>query len=111
MKRLDGKTAIITGGGGGIGGATCRRFAQEGARVAVFDMNMDAARRVVESILELGGKAEAYKCDITSRADVDGAIAAVEQHCGPVDILVNNAGWDIFKPFTKTEPANWEKLI
>jgi 2-hydroxycyclohexanecarboxyl-CoA dehydrogenase len=111
MQRFDGKTVIVTGGGGGIGGATCRRFAQEGARVAVFDMDLDAAQRVAAGILEAGGVATAFKCDITNRAEVDAAVAATEAGFGPIDVLVNNAGWDVFKPFTKTEPAQWDKLI
>jgi len=111
MSRFDGKTVIVTGGGGGIGGATCRRFARQGARVAVFDMNLEAAQRVATDITASGGEAMAFKCDITNRGEVDEAVAATESRLGPVDVLVNNAGWDVFKPFTKTEPAQWEKLI
>ncbi|MFL6716099.1 MAG: SDR family NAD(P)-dependent oxidoreductase, partial [Burkholderiaceae bacterium] len=111
MSRFDGKTVIVTGGGGGIGGATCRRFAKQGARVAVFDMNLEAAQRVAADINANGGQAMAFKCDITNRGEVDEAVAATESRLGPVDVLVNNAGWDVFKPFTKTEPAQWEKLI
>jgi 2-hydroxycyclohexanecarboxyl-CoA dehydrogenase len=111
MKNLSGKTAIVTGGGGGIGGATSRRFAAEGAKVAVFDMNLTAATQVAHDIRAAGGHAEAFACDITDRQQVDAAIAATEEKLGPIDILVNNAGWDIFKPFTKTVPAEWDKLI
>jgi 2-hydroxycyclohexanecarboxyl-CoA dehydrogenase len=111
MKDLKGKTAIVTGGGGGIGGATSRRFAQEGAQVAVFDMNLEAAQKVADGIVADGGKAQAFACNITDRAQVDAAVAAAEAQLGPIDILVNNAGWDIFKPFTKTVPAEWDKLI
>ncbi len=111
MSKLIGKTVIVTGGGGGIGGATCVRFAAEGAKVAVFDMNLDAARKVVDRIATAGGQAAAFKCDITNRAEVEAAVAGAEAQLGPIDVLVNNAGWDIFKPFTKTEPAEWDKLI
>jgi 2-hydroxycyclohexanecarboxyl-CoA dehydrogenase len=111
MRRLEGKTVIVTGGGGGIGGATCRRFAAEGAKVAVFDMNLEAARKVVADITAAGGNAEAFACNITDRAAVDAAVAATEAQLGPIDVLVNNAGWDVFKPFLKTVPAEWEKLI
>ena len=109
--KLNGKTVIVTGGGGGIGGATCRRFAQEGAKVAVFDVNLEAASKVAAEIVAAGGKAAAFKCDITNRAEVDAAVAAATNLLGPIDVLVNNAGWDVFKPFTKTVPAEWEKLI
>jgi 2-hydroxycyclohexanecarboxyl-CoA dehydrogenase len=111
MQRFEGKTVIVTGGGGGIGGATCRRFGKEGARVAVLDLNLDAAEKVAAAIRAEGGQAAAIRCDITDRASVDAAVAATEAQLGPVDVLVNNAGWDVFKPFTKTEPAQWDKLI
>ncbi len=111
MQRFQDKTVIVTGGGGGIGGATSRRFAQDGARVAVFDMNLEAAEAVAAQIRADGGQAQAFRCDITYRPGVDAAVAAVVERFGPVDVLVNNAGWDVFKPFTKTEPAQWDKLI
>lgn len=110
-QRFDNQTIIVTGGGGGIGGATCRRFGTEGARVAVFDLNVDAAEKVAAAIRSEGGVAEAFLCDITDRASVNGAVEAAESKLGPIDVLVNNAGWDVFKPFTKTEPAQWDKLI
>ncbi|MBS1176715.1 MAG: badH [Proteobacteria bacterium] len=111
MKRFHNQTVVITGGGGGIGGATCRRFGNEGARVAVFDLNLEAAEKVASAIRAEGGTAEAFKCDITDRASVNAAVAAAEANLGPIDVLINNAGWDVFKPFTKTEPAQWDKLI
>jgi 2-hydroxycyclohexanecarboxyl-CoA dehydrogenase len=111
MQRFEDKTVVITGGGGGIGGATCRRFGREGARVAVFDLNLDAAEKVAVAIRADGGLAQAFHCDITDRASVEAAVSATESTLGPIDVLVNNAGWDVFKPFTKTEPAQWDKLI
>ena len=111
MSNLSAKTVIVTGGGGGIGGATSRRFAAAGAKVAVFDMNLEAAQKVADAILAAGGTAAAFKCDITNRAEVDGAVAATEAQFGPIDVLVTNAGWDVFKPFVKTVPAEWERLI
>ena len=111
MKKFDDKTVIVTGGGGGIGGATCRRFAAEGARVAVYDLNLAAAQAVAQAITATGGSATAFHCDITDRASVDAAVAATLEQLGPIDVLVNNAGWDVFKPFTKTSAAEWDKLI
>ncbi len=111
MQRFLDQTVIVTGGGGGIGGATCRRFAQEGARVAVADLALEAAQKVAAAIDAEGGMALALRCDITDRASVDAAIAATEAQLGPVDVLVNNAGWDVFRPFTKTAPVDWNRLI
>lgn len=111
MNRFEGRTVVVTGGGGGIGGASCRRFAAEGAQVAVFDRNTEAADQVAAQIREAGGQARAFRCDITDRASVDAAVAATVDAFGPIDVLVNNAGWDVFRPFTKTEPAQWDQLI
>ncbi len=111
MKKFKDRTVIVTGGGGGIGGATCRRFAAEGAKVAVFDMNLEAAQKVAAEIKATGGTAAAFKCDITDRAAVDQAVAQAQADLGPINVLVNNAGWDVFRPFTKTTPDQWDKLI
>lgn len=111
MQRYENQTVIVTGGGGGIGSATCRRLAAEGAKVAVFDMNLDAAEKVVQEIRAAGGQAQAFRCDITDRAAVDQAVADTIAALGPIDTLVNNAGWDVFKPFLKTEAGEWDRLI
>jgi 2-hydroxycyclohexanecarboxyl-CoA dehydrogenase len=89
MRGLKGKTAIVTGGAAGIGAAVAERFKAEGTRVIVFDLKGDPA------------------VDITDYSAVKKAVDAA----GPVDILVNNAGWDMFKPFLKTDPAFWQKII
>ena len=77
MSDFKNQTVIVTGGGGGIGGATCRRFAQAGAKVAVFDRDLAAAQKVAEGITAQGGSAAAFACDITDRAQVDAAVKAV----------------------------------
>ena len=111
MSDFKNQTVIVTGGGGGIGGATCRRFAQAGAKVAVFDRDLAAAQKVAEGITAQGGSAAAFACDITDRAQVDAAVKAATEQLGPIDVLVNNAGWDVFKPFTQTTADEWERLI
>ena len=89
MRGLKGKTAIVTGGAAGIGAAIVARFKEEGAKVVVFDLHSQPA------------------VDITDYDAVKKAVA----EAGPADILVNNAGWDTFKPFLKTDPAFWQKII
>lgn len=111
MRGLTGKSVIVTGGGGGIGTATCKRFAEEGAKVAVCDIDANAAGRTAAQIVEAGSKAEAIACDISDYAACQRTVAAAEQAIGPVDILVNNAGWDVFRPFIETSPSEWEKVI
>ncbi|MPW45822.1 2-hydroxycyclohexanecarboxyl-CoA dehydrogenase [Acinetobacter guerrae] len=111
MKGLQDKVIIVTGGAGGIGSATCKRLAQEGAKVAVLDMNLDAAQALAADIQANHGKALAVQCDITNREVVDQAIQKTQQELGAIDGLVNNAGWDVFKPFIKTNAAEWERLI
>jgi len=85
--RLNGKVALVTGGGQGIGEAVARRLAAAGAKVAIFDLQSATATKVAEAI---GGIALAG--DVTSEADIQQALASVRQKYGPVDILVNNAG-------------------
>ncbi len=111
MRGLKNKIVIVTGGGGGIGGATCRSFAEQGSIVAVFDINLEAAQRVADAITATGGNATAYACDITDHAASAAAVAQVVADHGRVDILVNNAGWDVFRLFKDSTPAEWQKLI
>ena len=111
MKRFDSKTVIVTGGGGGIGGATCRRFAVKARRSPCSISISKRQKKWLRHPGKDGGTAEAFRCDITERKSVDAAVAAAESRFAPIDILVNNAGWDIFCPFAKTEPAQWDKLI
>lgn len=111
MQGLTGKTVIVTGGGGGIGRATCQRFAQEGALVAVLDRDEQAAQVSVDSIIEAGGNARAYAADITNYHAIEATVKRIEAELGTPTILINNAGFDRFMPFLKTDPAMWESLI
>ncbi|MEP9370346.1 SDR family NAD(P)-dependent oxidoreductase [Xanthobacter sp. VNH20] len=111
MRGLKGKIVVVTGGGGGIGSATCRRFAEEGARVVVADISAAAAEKVAEEINAAGGEATIAVVDLTDAAATAAKVAEVESAFGPVDILVNNAGWDLFVPFLKSEPDFWSKII
>lgn len=111
MKGLDTKVVIITGGGGGIGRAICRRFAEEGSKVAVLDRDPAAAQATVDEITASGGTAAAYTADITDYAAVSSTVTAITRDFGLPTVLVNNAAFDRFMPFLKTEPALWEQLI
>ena len=105
------QVVVITGGGGGIGSATARHFAKLGAKVAVLDRELAAAERTAGEIQASGGTARAFACDITERAQIDSAVAVIEAELGPIGVLVNNAGWDFFRPFLKTTPEDWQRLI
>lgn len=87
--RLDGKSAIVTGGASGFGAGIARRFAAEGARVLIADINGEAASRLAG---ELGDAAAGLKVDLTDAGDVDNMVATAGRLCGGIDILVNNAG-------------------
>jgi 2-hydroxycyclohexanecarboxyl-CoA dehydrogenase len=102
--------AVVTGGGGGIGREICIRFAEEGARVAVLDIDADTAAQTVEAIGD-SDRACAFTVDITDPHSVKQAIAAVVEVYGRIDTLVNNAGWDRGAPFLKTGPDLWAKII
>lgn len=111
MRGLKGKVVVVTGGGGGIGSATCKRFAEEGARVIVADISAEAAARVVDAIGQAGGEATAMIVNLIDYDATAAAVAEIEASFGPIDILVNNAGWDLFVPFLKSGPDFWSKII
>src|SRR5579871_2661286 len=104
--RLEGKIALVTGGASGIGAATVRRLAAEGARVAVCDVNEDGARAVAAELDGVG-----LKMDVTDVASVNAAVAAAGEQLGAVDVLVNNAGTDLFSFFVKTDPGLWDFVL
>jgi len=89
---LEGKSAIITGGGSGIGRAAAIVFAREGARLIIADVAEDGARQVVEMIRDKGGEARFFRCDVAKAADVDALIAAAVEAYGRLDCAFNNAG-------------------
>ena len=109
--KLRGKTALVTGGGRGIGRAIALGLAQEGAQVAVLDILADNAAAVAREIEATGVKALALPADLTKRAQVDRAIADTLTQFGQIDILVNNAGWDRMEMFLDSEEETWDKII
>jgi len=109
--KLRGKTALVTGGGRGIGRAIALGLSQEGAQVAVLDILADNAAAVAREIEATGVKALALPADLTKRAQVDRAVADTLAQFGQIDILVNNAGWDRMEMFLDSEEETWDKII
>ncbi|WP_458209107.1 SDR family NAD(P)-dependent oxidoreductase [Haladaptatus sp. NG-SE-30] len=89
---LDGRTALVTGGGGRIGSVDCETLAAEGAEVVVLDVDLEAAQTVVDDINDDGGVAVAVECDLTDREDVTATISEIEDEFDGIDVQVNNAG-------------------
>jgi NAD(P)-dependent dehydrogenase (short-subunit alcohol dehydrogenase family) len=108
--RLKNKVAIISGGATGMGGASSRLFAAEGAKVAVVDRNGDAAAETVAEIRRRGGVADHWVADVSQEAEVNAVVAAIEKTFGPANILFNHAGTIIIKPFLETTLEDWEWL-
>lgn len=109
--RLKDKIAIVTGGGSGIGHATCLTFAREGAYVVVADKNPDAARMVADALVAAGGKGEPVEVDVAKSASVRAMIEGVVERHGRLDILVNNAGYGIAGTVVSTTEEDWDALM
>jgi len=105
------KTALVTGGGSGMGKATCLRFANDGMRVGVLDVNKEAASSTVEEINSSGGSALAIEADIADRTQVDRAVEKLRGALGPITVLVNNASVENFCGFREIAEDNWDRLI
>lgn len=108
---LDGKIAIVTGGGRGIGRAIALRLAREGASVAVADLNETNAAGVAQEIVKTGGNAFAFRVDVTRKTDVEQMVRETVSRFGRLDILVNNAGISAVAPLLDTDEATWDALM
>ena len=111
MGRLDGKVAWVTGAGSGIGAATARRFAQEGAFVAVNDLNEAGGKQVVEDIREAGGRAEFFPGSVTDKEKIQQIVDSLMAEHGRLDILVNNAGVLRDAMMAKMTEEQWDTVI
>lgn len=109
--RLSGKVALVTGGGGAIGGAQARLFAREGAAVCVADMFPDRAEIVTRAIVNDGGRAETVALDVRSSAQWAEAVAKAEAELGPISILCNIAGSNYRVSFAEQTEAQWNDII
>lgn len=106
---LAGKTALVLGAGGGLGGAIALALAQEGARVAIGDIDGEALKRTAAAIEGAGSKALPLTWDLADLAAIEGHVAAIEAAFGPVDVLVNNTGGPPPTPASGQDPAVWSK--
>jgi 3-oxoacyl-[acyl-carrier protein] reductase len=106
---LRGKTALVLGGGGGLGGAISKALAHEGARVGVADLDLAAAEKTVEVVKQAGSQGLALGWDLADLSVIDARVAAVEKQLGPVDILVNITGGPPPTPAAGQDPALWTK--
>jgi NAD(P)-dependent dehydrogenase (short-subunit alcohol dehydrogenase family) len=112
MKRLENKTAIVTGAANGIGRAISELFAEEGAFVVVTDVEIESGESVVASIRMGGGQAQFKKADVTQGADVQAAVDAAASHTGRIDILCNNAAYlGQFHAVLESTASEWERCI
>ena len=111
ITRLKDQVAIVTGSAQGIGRAIAERLGAEGAKVAIADIQEEAARRTAAEIGTSGNVAFAVKLDVTNLDSAAAAVAAVECELGPIAILVNNAGWDKLEPFVESTPETWDRVI
>jgi 3-hydroxybutyrate dehydrogenase len=111
MMKLKDKVAIVTGAASGLGKAIAERYAEEGAAVAIADLNKQAADAAAAEIVASGGKALGLAMDVTSEDDVNGGVAATVEAFGGVDILVSNAGIQIVHPLEEFTYAEWKKML
>lgn len=114
MFELDGRTALVTGAGQGVGAGIARTLASQGAAVVVNDLHAERAEAVATSLRDGGGAAWAAVFDVTDFEAVTSAVARIEKECAPIDILVNNAGVPAgmdLKQFRDSSPEDWAKYI
>ncbi len=108
---LDGKRAAVIGGGGVLAGAMSSALARAGAKVAVVDLNLEAAQGRADQITETGGEAIAVQANVASRGDLEAASKTLDETWGGTDILINAPGINSGTPFFEISEEEWEKLI
>jgi 2-hydroxycyclohexanecarboxyl-CoA dehydrogenase len=111
MAGLTNRVAVVTGGAAGIGAAVCRFLARDGAAVAIWDVNTQAAQGVAEAIAAMGGKAVVCEVDVSQRKQIEAATKTVREKLGPVGILVNNAAISPEKDFVDIADEDWNRVF
>lgn len=111
MKRLDGKVAIVTGAGRNIGEAICKLFAEEGALVAVTDLDKSLADKVAKDIGDAGGKARGYACNVGKEEDIIQCVKDVSADFGQIDVLINNAAISDNKTMFDLSLEQWNQTL
>jgi NAD(P)-dependent dehydrogenase (short-subunit alcohol dehydrogenase family) len=109
--RFTDKVCLVTGGGSGIGKATCEQFAREGGKIVVVDLKEEHGNQSVQSITEAGGQAFFVKADVGNPADVKASIKAAVGKWGRIDVVVNDAAMMTFKPIVDLPDEDWDKVL
>ena len=108
---MEGRVALVTGGGQGIGRGIAAARAERGAHVVVADISADTARETAEALVKEGAVALDVTVDVCDRRSVESAVERVTRELGPVEILVNNVGWDDLMPFLDTTEELWDRIL
>ncbi|WP_338449876.1 3-oxoacyl-ACP reductase FabG [Niallia oryzisoli] len=111
MKSLEGRVAVVTGSGKGIGAAVAKRLAEEGAKIAVIDLKEDYGANTVDYIKSKGGEALAVACDVSKASQIEEAVNKINQHYGQIDILINVAGVTRDKLIFQMEEEDWDLVL
>ncbi len=111
MGKLDGKVALVTGGSGGIGSATLRRFVKEGAAVVCADIDEEGGEKIVEELQSSGGRARFARCDVTKLEEITASVNSAVEEFGRIDVLFNNAATSTGGYVADLDPEGWDHSL